>query len=100
MEGCRAETSTALAPRLQPSRQQSVERLRCNRLPHEGLGGPRWQDSKDHRRRRSIVLHLPRRNFWQVNRSEEHTSELQSRQYLVCRLLLEKKKNSKNKSHH
>src|SRR3712207_8419962 len=28
-------------------------------------------------------------------RSEEHTSELQSRQYLVCRLLLEKKKTSK-----
>src|SRR3712207_8347594 len=31
----------------------------------------------------------------QVVRSEEHTSELQSRQYLVCRLLLEKK----NKNH-
>src|SRR3712207_8145057 len=29
-------------------------------------------------------------------RSEEHTSELQSRQYLVCRLLLEKKKNNIN----
>src|SRR3712207_8955763 len=29
------------------------------------------------------------------SRSEEHTSELQSRQYLVCRLLLEKKKNIK-----
>src|SRR3712207_6853086 len=29
-----------------------------------------------------------------VERSEEHTSELQSRQYLVCRLLLEKKKNT------
>src|SRR5258707_12003532 len=29
------------------------------------------------------------------NRSEEHTSELQSRQYLVCRLLLEKKKKKK-----
>src|SRR3712207_8251277 len=28
-------------------------------------------------------------------RSEEHTSELQSRQYLVCRLLLEKKKNAR-----
>src|SRR3712207_7945270 len=28
------------------------------------------------------------------SRSEEHTSELQSRQYLVCRLLLEKKKNT------
>src|SRR3712207_7408616 len=31
-------------------------------------------------------------------RSEEHTSELQSRQYLVCRLLLEKKKNN-NQQH-
>src|SRR3712207_8391888 len=30
-------------------------------------------------------------------RSEEHTSELQSRQYLVCRLLLEKKKNKQEK---
>src|SRR3712207_8709092 len=30
----------------------------------------------------------------QALRSEEHTSELQSRQYLVCRLLLEKKKKS------
>src|SRR3712207_8128370 len=37
------------------------------------------------------------------SRSEEHTSELQSRQYLVCRLLLEKKKKNshitKNESH-
>src|SRR3712207_7207593 len=31
-------------------------------------------------------------------RSEEHTSELQSRQYLVCRLLLEKKKNTRTYS--
>src|SRR5438445_1129014 len=31
------------------------------------------------------------------SRSEEHTSELQSRQYLVCRLLLEKKKNKTNR---
>src|SRR3712207_9050623 len=30
----------------------------------------------------------------QLGRSEEHTSELQSRQYLVCRLLLEKKKHT------
>src|SRR5258707_3876282 len=40
-------------------------------------------------------------NGWQwftsasADRSEEHTSELQSRQYLVCRLLLEKKKKKK-----
>src|SRR3712207_8020921 len=33
-----------------------------------------------------------RRELGFVCRSEEHTSELQSRQYLVCRLLLEKKK--------
>src|SRR3712207_8794315 len=32
----------------------------------------------------------------QAARSEEHTSELQSRQYLVCRLLLEKKKKTKH----
>src|SRR3712207_6916693 len=36
---------------------------------------------------RVAVEHLRRRGI----RSEEHTSELQSRQYLVCRLLLEKK---------
>src|SRR3712207_8770596 len=32
-----------------------------------------------------------------LGRSEEHTSELQSRQYLVCRLLLEKKKPRRNR---
>src|SRR3712207_7148494 len=32
----------------------------------------------------------------QHDRSEEHTSELQSRQYLVCRLLLEKKKKTQD----
>src|SRR3712207_8671410 len=34
-------------------------------------------------------------NWTITRRSEEHTSELQSRQYLVCRLLLEKKKKNK-----
>src|SRR3712207_8681253 len=33
-------------------------------------------------------------------RSEEHTSELQSRQYLVCRLLLEKTTHAASTSHH
>src|SRR3712207_7717728 len=33
-----------------------------------------------------------RRDTFRIARSEEHTSELQSRQYLVCRLLLAKKK--------
>src|SRR2546425_4572234 len=35
---------------------------------------------------------------WESDRSEEHTSELQSLAYLVCRLLLEKKKKQKTKA--
>src|SRR3712207_7666249 len=38
------------------------------------------------------ILELKNTINTMVDRSEEHTSELQSRQYLVCRLLLEKKK--------
>src|SRR5258707_9530646 len=37
-------------------------------------------------------LQIPHQRRVLAQRSEEHTSELQSRQYLVCRLLLEKKK--------
>src|SRR3712207_7885569 len=46
-------------------------------------------ESVGHRDRRG---RRPRRDLGAAKRSEEHTSELQSRQYLVCRLLLEKKK--------
>src|SRR5882757_10868542 len=47
---------------------------------------------------RSSTCRRPRwRTCSRTPRSEEHTSELQSRQYLVCRLLLEKKKKKKNK---
>src|SRR5690625_5972490 len=43
--------------------------------------------------RLSLDMDLPRGDALQVSlRSEEHTSELQSRGHLVCRLLLEKKK--------
>src|SRR3712207_7617206 len=51
------------------------------------------------KRPRPIALRMNVGDCLQINftnllaRSEEHTSELQSRQYLVCRLLLEKKKN-------
>src|SRR5690606_41852035 len=57
------------------------------------------------RRRTRVVHHRPRRRHAETvrphglgagrggRRSEEHTSELQSRENLVCRLLLEKKKN-------
>src|SRR3712207_7518676 len=43
-------------------------------------------------RRRRASTSSPRPTTATAARSEEHTSELQSRQYLVCRLLLEKKK--------
>src|SRR3712207_7058030 len=53
----------------------------ANRLDREAGGGERL-DRALAARARPLHAHV---------RSEEHTSELQSRQYLVCRLLLEKK---------
>src|SRR5690349_22802862 len=47
------------------------------------------------RRNASVPLVPPKPN--ELDRSEEHTSELQSRRDLVCRLLLEKKKKTKKK---
>src|SRR3712207_8105622 len=49
---------------------------------------PRFAERVERLGREQPVAHLA------VERSEEHTSELQSRQYLVCRLLLEKKKHT------
>src|SRR2546426_6311738 len=51
---------------------------------------------------RRIIVAALERNHWHItksaqDRSEEHTSELQSPCNLVCRLLLEKKKKKKNK---
>src|SRR3712207_7746608 len=48
---------------------------------------------KQRDRRRGLYRACVQRRF-SYGRSEEHTSELQSRQYLVCRLLLEKKKHN------
>src|SRR5947209_10680466 len=49
-----------------------------------------WKGRRAPRRSRCSTRPAPRISC--ATRSEEHTSELQSRQYLVCRLLLEKKK--------
>src|SRR3712207_7481684 len=72
--------------------------------------GLQVEDEPDHRREKEYLILarvlLARKRSEQTGhnldssldmldrRSEEHTSELQSRQYLVCRLLLEKKKKS------
>src|SRR3712207_7565694 len=55
-------------------------------------GAPAWGDAG------IIVPWTIYRAYDDTRRSEEHTSELQSRQYLVCRLLLEKKTTLLNSS--
>src|SRR5258707_6349279 len=61
----------------------------CSNAGHQPDGRPN-RSPADCRRRTRLHRH----------RSEEHTSELQSRQYLVCRLLLEKKKNKPESHRH
>src|SRR3712207_8521034 len=78
-----------------PHRQR---RLPPRPLAHHPGPGPAVPDG----RRRPRPPPPPRqriqpRDLRRALRSEEHTSELQSRQYLVCRLLLEKKKTTKIK---
>src|SRR3712207_8805138 len=55
------------------------------------------QPSLGDRQQRVMRFVVLRAREERLVRSEEHTSELQSRQYLVCRLLLEKKKNNLQK---
>src|SRR5690625_5716099 len=47
-----------------------------------------------HKKRATTEQYLDSLSEYDADRSEEHTSELQSRGHLVCRLLLEKKKNN------
>src|SRR3712207_8611974 len=70
--------------------------------PHRGAGVPGPRTARGAGLRARGGRHRPERpprvrerrhgRLRAARRSEEHTSELQSRQYLVCRLLLEKKK--------
>src|SRR5438445_10214670 len=60
----------------------------CGPAVGQNAGGCRESDAVSGRTGAAPVLPLTASD----SRSEEHTSELQSRQYLVCRLLLEKKK--------
>src|SRR3712207_9391813 len=61
--------------------------LQGQRSGGDALAFPAGHARAAHADGRPAVLHAAR--------SEEHTSELQSRQYLVCRLLLEKKKKNR-----
>src|SRR3712207_8564720 len=75
-----ARAPTTSGPRRRNGRTSQAARKPFPPLPRLGGEGTRVARLKD-----LDECTLPRR-------SEEHTSELQSRQYLVCRLLLEKKK--------
>src|SRR3712207_680287 len=95
---------TALRHPLSPLTAEEIDEVRdlvagtltgTTRFVHVGLEEPDkaevlgWTPGTDvDRRVRVLLLDRP-------TRSEEHTSELQSRQYLVCRLLLDKKKLSR-----
>src|SRR3712207_6887413 len=61
----------------------------------ERVAGPGDEVCRNDERGLRLVLLERHRLGAHHGRSEEHTSELQSRQYLVCRLLLEKKKNKR-----
>src|SRR5437870_1176613 len=58
----------------------------------EAIGGTSRAGSRRSGTRVLLVGHFDRSQYFGDYRSEEHTSELQSRGHLVCRLLLEKKK--------
>src|SRR3712207_8712008 len=77
----RSTLPTAPEPRF--SRSPSISTALVNRI-----AAPRIATKET---TSSIIVVIE--NAFPRKRSEEHTSELQSRQYLVCRLLLEKKKN-------
>src|SRR3712207_8860359 len=72
-------------------RSRSSERAPAQgRMPTAPARVPPGRDGRERAPRATGAL-LQRARSTLIPRSEEHTSELQSRQYLVCRLLLEKK---------
>src|SRR5205809_6113512 len=73
------------------SRGRRVGDLGDRAAPRAGAGGHRT-------RPRGAACDPGSARHDDASRSEEHTSELQSRLHLVCRLLLEKKKKSKKRS--
>src|SRR2546421_6801573 len=87
-----AESYPRYSKRLKPSTKTETASLGPTypTIPHTAQVLPRLRSSNG-----SPVIARPNRVSWArvSSRSEEHTSELQSRSDIVCRLLLEKKKN-------
>src|SRR3712207_7601126 len=79
---------TAAVVAVDPEALEHPDRHRERQPHHIGVVAP----DPLHEGRGPTLDRVPAR-LTHALRSEEHTSELQSRQYLVCRLLLEKKKN-------
>src|SRR5439155_12159030 len=89
---------------IRPQQQQTEhdgERVENERRKFE-FGGAEGKDERDDADdpvgEQPEREHLPGNGRCSGDRSEEHTSELQSRGHLVCRLLLEKKKKKKSKT--
>src|SRR5690242_21631950 len=70
---------------------------RATQLLPQGADRLSYRRNDRWRREANSVSPLPPRSQQDLVRSEEHTSELQSHVNLVCRLLLEKKKNTTQK---
>src|SRR3712207_8033990 len=79
--------TTLFRSRRSARRLQSLSGTDAVTTPRRGSSRPRL--SHPHQGRRRPPTRVTQQT---TTRSEEHTSELQSRQYLVCRLLLEKNK--------
>src|SRR2546429_6041084 len=77
-----------LGPAEMPDRSRCEARASPRRWKYNRSAGSPASAPPDHAPKPTVVISSP------LERSEEHTSELQSRLHLVCRLLLEKKKNT------
>src|SRR3989449_5253123 len=88
-----------LFPSTPLSRSRGQRRFPAARRPHAGTAHLHAPPAEGElRRRRAPVMMGALGLMPAFGRSEEHTSELQSRLHLVCRLLLEKKKSKKNET--
>src|SRR2546429_7397095 len=98
-----AMASTMFASRTKPCFNLSPARLSSSCRPTCFLARPSLTHSRIYPCHRNSPYSRRRRNSLvsvrQGLRSEEHTSELQSRLHLVCRLLLEKKKRVSDQQH-